>query len=41
MVRHIHDAGYNVVMYDHRGQGESGGGLAANHAVSRLPWARA
>lgn len=27
MVRHMHDAGYNVVMYDHRGQGESDGGL--------------
>ncbi len=27
MVRHLHDAGYNVVMYDHRGQGESDGGL--------------
>lgn len=29
MVRHIHDAGYNVVMYDHRGQGESDGGLGS------------
>ena len=27
MVRHMHDAGYNVVMYDHRGQGDSDGGL--------------
>lgn len=26
MVKHLHDAGYNVVMYDHRGQGESDGG---------------
>lgn len=26
MVRHLHEAGYNVVMYDHRGQGESDGG---------------
>ncbi len=26
MVRHLHDAGYNVVMYDHRGQGDSDGG---------------
>ncbi len=23
MVKHLHDAGYNIVMYDHRGQGES------------------
>ncbi len=27
MVRHLHNAGYNVVMYDHRGQGESDGGI--------------
>lgn len=27
MVKHLHDAGYNVVMYDHRGQGDSDGGL--------------
>ena len=27
MVKHIHDAGYNVVMYDHRGQGDSDSGL--------------
>lgn len=26
-VKHIHDAGYNIVMYDHRGQGESDGGI--------------
>ena len=26
MVKHLHDAGYNVVMYDHRGQGDSDGG---------------
>lgn len=26
MVKHLHDAGYNIVMYDHRGQGDSDGG---------------
>ena len=25
MVKHLHEAGYNVVMYDHRRQGESAG----------------
>ena len=29
MVKHLHDAGYNIVMYDHRGQGESDGGKGA------------
>ena len=27
MVKHLHTAGYNVVMYDHRGQGDSDGGI--------------
>lgn len=27
MVKHLHDAGHNIIMYDHRGQGESDGGL--------------
>jgi dienelactone hydrolase len=27
MVKHLNDNGYNVVMYDHRGQGESDGGF--------------
>jgi len=27
MVKHLHDNGYNVIMYDHRGQGESDGGF--------------
>ena len=26
MVKHLHENGYNVLMYDHRGQGESDGG---------------
>ncbi|WP_109259724.1 alpha/beta hydrolase [Hyphobacterium indicum] len=29
MLRHLHDAGYNIITYDHRGQGESDGGLGA------------
>ena len=29
MVKHLHDAGYNIVMYDHRGQGESDGGVGS------------
>lgn len=28
LVKHLHDAGYDVVMYDHRGQGDSDGGAA-------------
>ena len=27
MVKHLHEAGYNIVMYDHRGQGDSDGGM--------------
>jgi len=27
MVKHLHDNGYNVLMYDHRGQGDSDGGV--------------
>jgi len=26
MIKHLHDEGYNIVMYDHRGQGDSDGG---------------
>lgn len=29
MVRHLHDAGYNIVTYDFRGQGESDGGMGS------------
>lgn len=29
MVKHLHDAGYNIVMYDHRGQGDSDGGVGS------------
>ncbi len=30
MLRHLHDAGYNIVTYDHRGQGQSDGGIGRN-----------
>jgi hypothetical protein len=29
MVKHLHDAGYNIVTYDLRGQGESDGGMGS------------
>lgn len=29
MIKHLHDAGYNIVMYDHRGQGDSDGGVGS------------
>lgn len=37
MVRHMHNAGYNVVMYDHRGQGDSDGGLGRTSKVIEKP----
>lgn len=37
MVRHLHDAGYNVVMYDHRGQGDSDGGLGRTAKGAEVP----
>ena len=37
MVKHIHDAGYNVVMYDHRGQGDSDGGLGRTAKGTETP----
>ena len=43
MVKHLHDANYNIVMYDHRGQGESDGGLGskaigAKHWLAKSEW---
>lgn len=29
IVKHLHNAGYNIVMYDHRGQGDSDGGVGS------------
>ncbi len=37
MVKHLHDAGYNVVMYDHRGQGESDGGTGKTLVGTEAP----
>lgn len=37
MVKHLHDAGYNVVMYDHRGQGESDGGTGTTLIGTEAP----
>ena len=37
MVKHMHDAGYNVVMYDHRGQGDSDGGLGKSAKGAEAP----
>ncbi|MCH2250543.1 MAG: alpha/beta hydrolase [Cognatishimia sp.] len=37
MVKHLHDAGYNVVMYDHRGQGDSDGGIGRNAKGTSVP----
>lgn len=37
MVKHLHTAGYNVVMYDHRGQGDSDGGIGKNAQGTEAP----
>lgn len=37
MVKHLHDAGYNLVMYDHRGQGDSDGGLGSAARGTEAP----
>ena len=37
MVKHLYDAGYNIIMYDHRGQGESDGGLGENAIGREVP----
>jgi uncharacterized protein len=37
MIRHLHDAGYNIVMYDHRGQGESDGGTSKTLVRTEAP----
>ncbi|RZO67232.1 MAG: hypothetical protein EVA70_04790 [Parvularculaceae bacterium] len=37
MVKHLHDAGYNVVMYDHRGQGDSDGGTGETQIGTEAP----
>ena len=37
MVKHLHQAGYNVVMYDHRGQGDSDGGIGRGAKGTEVP----
>jgi uncharacterized protein len=37
MVKQLHDAGYNVVMYDHRGQGDSYGGTGKTLIGTEAP----
>ena len=37
MVKHLFDAGYSIVMYDQRGQGESDGGIGDNAIGSDVP----
>ncbi len=37
MIKHLHDAGHNVVMYDHRGQGDSDGGTGKTLIGNEAP----
>lgn len=37
MVRHLHNAGYNIIMYDHRGQGDSDGGIGQTARGGEAP----
>lgn len=37
MVKHLHNAGYNVVMYDHLGQSDSDGGIGKNAQGTEAP----
>jgi pimeloyl-ACP methyl ester carboxylesterase len=37
MVKHLYDAGYSILFYDHRGQGESDGGLGRNMLGQTAP----
>jgi hypothetical protein len=37
MIKHLHNAGYNIVMYDHRGQGDSDGGVGKTRIGSEAP----
>ena len=37
MIKHLHDAGYNIIMYDHRGQGESDGGYGKTQKGVEAP----
>ena len=37
MVKHLHTAGYNIIMYDHRGQGDSDGGVGSAAKGNEAP----
>ena len=37
MVKHLHTAGYNIIMYDHRGQGDSDGGVGSEAKGTEAP----
>lgn len=37
MIKHLHDANYNIVMYDHRGQGDSDGGYGKTKKGKEAP----
>ena len=37
MVKHLYDAGYSIVMYDQRGQGESDGGIGDDAIGTEVP----
>lgn len=37
MVKHLHDAGYNIVTYDFRGQGDSDGGIGSEAIGTETP----
>lgn len=37
MVKHLHENGYNIVMYDHRGQGDSDGGTNTTRIGQEAP----
>jgi len=37
MVKHLHDAGYNIVTYDFRGQGDSDGGIGSAAIGTETP----
>ena len=37
MIKHLHEANYNVITYDHRGQGDSDGGIGSNAIGTEAP----
>ncbi len=37
MIKHLHTAGYNILMYDHRGQGDSDGGYGKTLKGTEAP----